>query len=947
MPFDVDIVIVIIFLILTLVIGLGHGQKVKSIQDYALGGRNFSTGALVATTVATWVGGGFFFTVISKIYSDGLFFLIALIGMTISLLTAAYIFIPRIGIFLGSTSVAEAMGNLYGRHVRIITAITGNIAYIGLISVQFKVFGNIFSYLFNLPGSIAIIVAGTVVTLYSAFGGIRSVTFTDILQFVTFGFMIPMIAIVIWDKCCVVDGQSFFDTMSQTAKFNYKEALNPNNIEFWQMIPLLLYFMIPGGGMEPAIFQRIAMGSNLQQIKKVFIISAVLLFFIVMITAWIPFLIFNTNPNLMPDQLLGFIIDNYVFTGLKGFILIGIISMAMSTADSAINSSSILFANDIYNFVKLNKKIYIVKIFAVALGVFSILLALFSQDLLTIILTASGFYIPVVTIPLLISTLGFRTSSKSVLISMAAGFITISVWQISNISFNGIVVAMCVNLLSLLASHYLLKQKGGWINKNNEYILEKHRNKKNIRAWFQKFNALALYKKHLPKNEFSYVGFGIYCIIYTLTTMYSINIHSNENGEKIILVIYQVMMITGVVIAIYPIWPITIKKETRESIAKAWWGISVFYMLIFFNCFFVMINGSSGLPFALFTINIVLAVLLLGYKLSLLLIPAGFYFAVQFYKYYSNIEKLDISIGSPQFIFMYILILIGAILLIFLKPKQEYQEATEEKVGTLTTEVDVLDHKVSHLDQKVDHLEFHAEVRKKELSKAFELKYEFLRNLQHEAHTPITGITSMGEALYECYDKLTDEQRKSYLKDIAQSSTRLNSYVNNMIDLSKLSSMNYKFKRESIDFTKLVKERAEICKKLYSDDKSQGKQEFILDLEDNVSGYFDKYYISQVIDNIIINAIQYSKEGKITIRLSQTKGIIKFSVSDEGIGIPKEDLHNIFGAFTVSSKTKTPAGGRGVGLAVCKKIIELNNGVISAQQNKRKGVTFTFTLPKK
>ena len=66
MSFDIDIAIVVGFLALTLIVGLGHGQKVKTIKDYALGGRNFSTAALVATTVATWASGSGFFVTLSK-----------------------------------------------------------------------------------------------------------------------------------------------------------------------------------------------------------------------------------------------------------------------------------------------------------------------------------------------------------------------------------------------------------------------------------------------------------------------------------------------------------------------------------------------------------------------------------------------------------------------------------------------------------------------------------------------------------------------------------------------------------------------------------------------------------------------------------------------------------------------------------------------------------------
>lgn len=72
---------------------------------------------------------------------------------------------------------------------------------------------------------------------------------------------------------------------------------------------------------------------------------------------------------------------------------------------------------------------------------------------------------------------------------------------------------------------------------------------------------------------------------------------------------------------------------------------------------------------------------------------------------------------------------------------------------------------------------------------------------------------------------------------------------------------------------------------------------------------------------------------------------IEFSITDEGIGIPQEEIYDIFAPFTVSSKTKTPAGGRGIGLALCKKVIELHGGVIKASSNGKSGATSKFNLP--
>ena len=105
--------------------------------------------------------------------------------------------------------------------------------------------------------------------------------------------------------------------------------------------------------------------------------------------------------------------------------------------------------------------------------------------------------------------------------------------------------------------------------------------------------------------------------------------------------------------------------------------------------------------------------------------------------------------------------------------------------------------------------------------------------------------------------------------------------------------------------------------------------------------------MSQALDNLIINSINYAKSGTIGINLKQDKDkeAIVFSISDEGIWIPPEELEEVFEEFTVSSRTQSFAGGRGVGLAVCKKVIELHGGTIKAE-SKRMGTTIWFTLPK-
>ena len=294
MNLDVDVAIVVGFLVVTLVVGFRHGSKIKTIEDYALGGRNFSTAALVSTIVATWVSGSGFFIILSQVYSQGFSYLVSDLDFLLSPLILVFIFIPRMTEFLGKNSIAEAMGGLYGKNVRIIIAIAGVIGSSGSVAIQFNVFGNIVSYLTGISGNVAILVAGIIVTTYSAFGGIKSVTFTDILQFFTFGTIIPLLGIIIWNHA---HNTSFtFTTALQYPKFNYKEILSTNNPDFWYMVALFFYFAIPH--MKPSWFQRVSMGSNIQQIKKAFTISTLILFLVMFAIAWIPFLIWNINPTI-------------------------------------------------------------------------------------------------------------------------------------------------------------------------------------------------------------------------------------------------------------------------------------------------------------------------------------------------------------------------------------------------------------------------------------------------------------------------------------------------------------------------------------------------------------------------------------------------------------------------------------------------------------------------
>lgn len=950
----IDSAIIILFLGLTLIVGMMHGRSVKNIADYALGGRNFSTAAIAATVIATYASGSGFISTLSKTYTDGFFFALATLGIGTSLFITSIFLIPRMKEFLGDVSIAEAMGKLYGKEVRVITAVTGTIGSVGSMAVQFKAFGSVFAYFMNIPPAYAIICAGLITTAYSAFGGIRAVTFTDMLQGATFGVIIPLLGFIVWSNF-YYEGKTFNDILS-TPQFNLKTLLNPSNSNSLALLMLFIYFCMPS--LSASEFQRISIGKNVQQVKKAFIISGIVLIILQIFVAWIPFLVFAINPELQVKDLLPYIVNNYTFIGLKGMILIAIIAFAMSTADSKINASSVLFTNDIFKVLTKfsTNEIFVSRCFAFFLGSITIYLSLIETDLLKMLIIANSFYSPLVVPPFIMAIFRFRSSKLSVLAGMLAGLAFTIIWMFTPDSLLGsghdvfgFFAAMICNIIILFAFHYLTNQPGGWMDKEektSEELAEEIIEKDQKYRQKAEFNLIKYCLNFVPKNDSTCTLLGLYFIVFTITTMYSTQSTLLAINDSLIQFVYPFMMVTGTIIAMYPLWPASINRELRRVAISIFYPLAIFYMLIFLSCFFVLVSKFSILQVSLFSTNLMIASLLLGWRIIFPAILAGFYLAVLFYQQFFTETNFILKLGSPEFILVYASLISASAILLFLKPKQEALEVTTNKANYLEKENDQLDSKALFLNQKLDHLEFSADLRRGELAKALELKNDFLKNLQHESRTPLTGIIGLIDVLHSNYEQMSQEKRKDLMQKIFDSGNRLNSYISNIIDLSNLTSERYKFDNQKINLSNLLTERLEYCRKLYIPATEENQRQFILDIEANITAHCDQYYLSHIFDNIIINAIQYCKAGRIIVTLSTSDQYINFSVYDEGIGVPENELFEIFGAFSVSSLSKTPAGGRGVGLALCQKIIELYHGNIKAVPNERKGVTFHVTLPR-
>jgi Na+/proline symporter len=207
------------------------------------------------------------------------------------------------------------------------------------------------------------------------------------------------------------------------------------------------------------------MAKNVDQAKRSFVISAQVCFVIFLIVIWLVLVIQAKTPNISADDIIKVLIFDQLIPVYKGLMLVGVIAMTMSTADSYINSSSILFSHDFLRSlnIKVKNELLAARITSLIIGTIALLLSLKDTTVFKLIIFTIGFYMPIVTVPFIMAIFSYRTPyEKAVLYGMGAGLAVVLLWSYLDITvIDNIVPAMAANWLVLVVMHkyYYSKKK--------------------------------------------------------------------------------------------------------------------------------------------------------------------------------------------------------------------------------------------------------------------------------------------------------------------------------------------------------------------------------------------------------------------------------------------------------------------------------------------------------
>ena len=291
-----------------------------------------------------------------------------------------------------------------------------------------------------------------------------------------------------------------------------------------------------------------------------------------------------------------------------------------------------------------------------------------------------------------------------------------------------------------------------------------------------------------------------------------------------------------------------------------------------------------------------------------------------------------------------------------------------DEIGKLSSEIEKMRQSIesmkTNLDALVDQRTKELEIKNQELFERekdlerinIELvktelaKEEFISMVSHELKTPLTPLKMYAEILLKTnrFGVLNEKQLKA-VKMILNNVSKLELLINDIFDVYKLDIGRLKLNKKSIEVSRLVQENVAELEPLTDDKQIEFKAE-IIPPSDKVNVLCDQKRIEQVIANLVKNSIDFVPKtgGRITIRAEtdETTQNVTFTVEDNGIGIPLEKMDNLFKTFyQVDTSLTRKHGGTGLGLVICKGIIENHGGKLWIDRNYTHGTSIKFTLP--
>lgn len=230
------------------------------------------------------------------------------------------------------------------------------------------------------------------------------------------------------------------------------------------------------------------------------------------------------------------------------------------------------------------------------------------------------------------------------------------------------------------------------------------------------------------------------------------------------------------------------------------------------------------------------------------------------------------------------------------------------------------------------------------LAESTRYKSEFLANMSHELRTPLNSILLLSRLLAENHDGNLNEEQIEFMSVIESSGKGLLTLIDEILDLSKIEAGKMTLEWQPVSVQGVTQELRQLFEPMARDKGLELRMEIEPGLPEEIET--DKLRLEQILRNLLSNALKFTKEGSVSMKLTRTDQAISFAVKDTGIGIPENKQSIVFDAFQqADGSTRRNFGGTGLGLSISRELAQLLGGQITLASKEGKGSEFTLTIP--
>jgi Na+/proline symporter len=657
---------VIGFLIMNLLVGLWAGKGVKDFKDYAIGNKKWSVGALVMTYIATILEGASLLRGLRKYAIVGISGFASPIGMFLGF-TFKYLFLaPKMYRFNGCITMGDVAERLFGKKAKIYTGIVGALMSIVFYGLELEVLSFIFEKFLNFDKRFALYGSAIIIILYTVTGGIRSVVGTDIIQFL---FISAMLFILSYVSTTKAGGTTVvLNSLSPDKWIFLKKDLIPSMVSI-----AILNSFFSAELICATVFPRVLMTTNKNKLQNLFLYSA--LCYLVYTIA--RFIIASSLSLLSPgsiNSLIEYACNELLSEPMKIIVILGIISLSLSSADSFLHGSSTSLTNDLVRPILGEKfnDLRVVRLIVALLGIGGIVFAKSSYVYLDLSLLYS-IVTPTLAFPLTISIIGLKPSKKGFWMAAIFGFTTFLVLNTGVLGDIlqefGTLIGSLVNALTYLLFHF--KENSGFVLaddlKNSTPQREFKPNA--IKNFFTSLiNLVTNFNSETKKLVSGYTRYyTLFGVFYCISTFIPYLLLSGDE-----LINDQIMYFKAIGIVLccllmtHSFWP-----NNTQKYLPAFWYITLTYCLPFMSTVMLFISHGAIEYTINIAINIMFLILLADWKSVLGIAAVGISTAIICYKgFLQNNHVENVFDFDTKYLLIYQLIFGSMVGLLFARKKQ-------------------------------------------------------------------------------------------------------------------------------------------------------------------------------------------------------------------------------------------------------------------------------------